>query len=776
MNQKSPVHAKAASSAPKSRWTTPLPGLGAPRPTARLVEGAPDVAFDGFVCLHQEGIRLHQLGDNDAALAFLEAALRAAPANAPAWSDLGVVYAAAGRFEPALDCYDKAIALDSDYAAALSNRGNALMALGRPLDALGSFDRALAVNPGFAVAANNRGAALRELGRFADALASFDQALAINPRYADAFNNRANTLVDLDCAEEALRDYDHALSINAGCAKTFNNRGNALFDLGRRDDALASYEAALALNPHSAEAHSNRGNVLRALKRCEEAALCYETALSIAPGNAEAHNNLGNALMDLGRPADALASYDAALALRPDHVQAFCNRAQALLGLKRAAEALASCEKALALNGACVEAHNGHGDALAMLNRQEEALESYDRAIALRPFDAVVHNNKGLALLQLGRVEEGQAFLEAAIEISPGSAQSYYNLALSKQFEVGDPTVRVMETLALECPAVDARERTYLHFALGKAFADIGDWARSFHYLSLGNVGKRKQTSYEEAQALAILERTRSTYTAELMGRHYGRGDASTIPIFVVGMPRSGTTLVEQILACHPEAHCAGEINDFEASVAELAGAVGHMVARPEAVLEMSSEDFCRLGANYVRRVRTAAPLARRIVNKMPENFRLAGLIALALPGARILHVRRDPVDTCVSCFSTLFVENLPYAYDLAELGRYWRAYEALMEGWRSVLPRGLMLDVVYEEVVADLEGQARRIVNHCGLDWDPRCLDFHRNGRSIRTASFAQVRRPLYGASVGRWRNYETYLGPLLEALFPAGRTGRCS
>jgi hypothetical protein len=159
----------------------------------------------------------------------------------------------------------------------------------------------------------------------------------------------------------------------------------------------------------------------------------------------------------------------------------------------------------------------------------------------------------------------------------------------------------------------------------------------------------------------------------------------------------------------------------------------------------------------------------------MPENFRLVGLIALALPGARILHVRRDPADTCLSCFSTLFYENLPYAYDLAELGRYWRAYDALMEAWRGVLPHGLMLEVSYEDVVADLEGQARRILAHCGLDWDPRCLEFHRNGRSVRTASLAQVRRPLYASSVGRWRNYEAYLGPLLKAIgLGGGKMGR--
>jgi tetratricopeptide (TPR) repeat protein len=716
--------------------------------------------------LHREGVRLHLEGRSKAAIAGLEAALRAAPANASTWSDLGVAQAAIGALQAALNCYDRAIALDPGHCAALNNRGNALAGLGRPLDALASYDRALAVEPCFAAAHNGRGVTLRTLGRIAEALASFDQALAADPCNSDAYNNRANALLDLGRADKALKDYDRALSIKPACARALNNRGNALIDLGRPDEALASYEAALALTPHSAEALSNRGNALRALKRCEEAVASYRAALALAPDNSVVHNNLGSALMDLGSPADALASFDAALALSPGYVQALCNRAFALLELKRAPEALASCEAALALDRACVEAHNGRGDALARLGREEEALESYERAISLRPSDALAHNNKGLALFQLGRFETGEAEIETAIELAPENLQFYYNLALSRRFRSGDPTVRAMESMALEPAGAKAKERINLYFALGKAFADMEDWARSFHYLKQGNAAKRKETDYDEAQALGILKRTGSIYTRELMLRGAGRGDASPVPIFIVGMPRSGSTLVEQILACHGAVHAIGETNDFDLAVAELGGATGEAIARPEAVLDMTAEDFRRLGANYLRRASSASPQAGRVVNKMLENFRLAGLIMLALPGARILHVQRDPVDTCLSCYATLFVENLPYAYDLAELGRYWRAYDQLMQAWRSVLPSGAMLEIRYEDLVADLEGQTRRILAHCGVEWDPRCLDFHRAGRSVRTASFAQVRRPLYRSSVGRWRNYQAYLGPLMEAL----------
>jgi hypothetical protein len=310
-----------------------------------------------------------------------------------------------------------------------------------------------------------------------------------------------------------------------------------------------------------------------------------------------------------------------------------------------------------------------------------------------------------------------------------------------------------------------------LHFALGKAFADVDDNERSFHHLTLGNAGKRSQSVYDETNALENLARTRGAYTSEMISRNCCGGTPSEVPVFIVGMPRSGSTLVEQILASHRDVHGAGEIGNFHTVMSDLGGPVAEALTLPEAVSRISGDQLSRLGTNYLHSIHAAAPAARRIVNKMLGNFRFVGLMALAMPGARFIHVQRDPIDTCVSCFSTLFSECIPYAYDLEELGRYYRAYAAVMEGWRMLLPPGRMLEVKYEAVVADLEGQARRIVEHCGLDWDPTCLEFHRNSRTVRTASMAQVRRPLYKSSVGRWRAYERFLGPLLGQFGPSCR-----
>jgi hypothetical protein len=253
-----------------------------------------------------------------------------------------------------------------------------------------------------------------------------------------------------------------------------------------------------------------------------------------------------------------------------------------------------------------------------------------------------------------------------------------------------------------------------------------------------------------------------AAFDADLLRRHAGEGDPSAKPVFIVGMPRSGTSLAEQILASHPEVFGAGELNDFEQEAAKLAQSAGD--GSPAAFVEAGR--MRTLGSAYLARLVAHAPKADKLVDKMPSNFRFLGLIRLALPNARVIHMRRDPIDTCLSCFSKRFFGQLPWSYDLAELGRYYRAYEASMAHWRTALPERFMIEVRYEDLVADLEGQTRRMLAHIGLDWDPRCLDFHTTERTVCTASAAQVRQPIYRTSIERWRAYEGRLGPLLAEL----------
>jgi hypothetical protein len=319
-------------------------------------------------------------------------------------------------------------------------------------------------------------------------------------------------------------------------------------------------------------------------------------------------------------------------------------------------------------------------------------------------------------------------------------------------------------------------DRIYLHFALGKAFADQKDHRRAFEHVALGNTRKRAQIIYDETATIDLAERTEAAFTRDLVAAQTGQnntsghdsalGDPSPAPIFVIGMPGSGTTLVEQILASHRDVHGAGELLVLSDLVGSVYGPDGSLARYPDFVGAVDGEVFRSIGTYYVAELRKLAPSALYVVDKMPTNFFFAGLIHLALPNARIIHMVRDPVDTCVSCFFRLFTNAMNHTYDLAELGRYYRRYHWLMAHWHDVLPDGRILDVRYEDVVADLESTSRRILSHCGLDWDPRCLRFHETDRRVRTASATNVRQAIYQSSIGRWRDYQAYLGPLLAEL----------
>ncbi len=598
------------------------------------------------------------------------------------------------------------------------------------------------------------------------------------PRQGDTPCDRADALLHLGLAQaasgrldEALASYARASALRPNAPEPLKASGEVLLRMNRWPQALESFDRACAIAPDDAWLAHNRGVALAGLGQAEEALASYERALALEPGYALAHYNRGATLMTLGRPEDALASYDRALALQPGHPLSLNNRGLTLQTLGRGAEALSSLDAALAVQPHFAEAHNNRGRVLKDLSRWHEALASFEAAVVSNPDFAEAHDNRGLLLSQLGRLDEAVQALETAIDLAPSTPRFYYHLAITRSFRPGELRLAAMQDLSRR-EELAPEARAELHFALAKALADTGDHAGSFQNLATGNALKRQATAYDEAAALDALGRVRSAFTPQLMSSNPGEGDPSTAPIFIVGIPRSGSTLVEQILASHPKVFAAGERDDFgDAVAAQFALAGG--AAFPEGVATISGPGLRGLGAHYLKRLRFLAPAAERIVDKTLDNFRYVGLIRLALPNARIIHIRRDPVATCLSCFSLLFGGELAYAYDLGELGRYYRAYERLMAHWRTVLPAEAMLEVQYEALVGDLEGQAKRLLAYCGLEWDPGCLNFHRTERPVRTMSAAQVRRPLYSSSIGAWRAYEPFLGPLIEALGPGARDG---
>jgi tetratricopeptide (TPR) repeat protein len=676
----------------------------------------------------------------------------------------------AGRLVDAEKIYNQILAMQPDHFESLHLLGLISHQRGNHAEAVKQIDFALKNNPNDIFALNNRGIALKELKRFEEALASYDRALELGSDQAEVLSNRGLALHELKRFEEALASYDRALTLRPDYAEVLSNRGLTLHELKRLEEALASYDRALTLRPDYAEALSNRGNTLRDLNRFEEALASYDRALALRPDYAEVLSNRGLTLHELKRFEDALTSYDRALALRSDYAEALRSRGLTLHELKRFEEALASYDRALTLRPDYAEALSNRGNTLQEMKQFEEARASYDRALALKPDLADAHNGSGNVLKILGELQEAQKACLEALRLNPNIAGVYCNLADLKTFRSGDPHLAAMESLAAR-KGLSQVERVQLDFALGKAYADLKDYRRSFKHLLAGNVGKRATIEYDETSALALFDRIEAVFTRELIAVKSGSGDPSAMPIFVLGMPRSGTTLVEQIIASHPMVHGAGELQTLSDVIPTARGRDGTVIPFPEFVPALDPSALRQIGGRYVAAVRELIPKekaaqAERVTDKMPSNYYLVGLIHLALPNAKIIHTLRDPVDTCISCFSKLFAREQNHTYNLGELGRYYKRYDQLMKHWRRVLPQGRILDVRYEDVVADLGGQARRIISYCGLPWDDRCLSFHKTNRPVQTASVTQVRQPIYNSAVGRWRRYEEHLGPLLSAL----------
>ncbi len=402
----------------------------------------------------------------------------------------------------------------------------------------------------------------------------------------------------------------------------------------------------------------------------------------------------------------ALASYDGVLALKPDHVQALYNRGIALADLRRPEAALASYDQALALKPDYPEALNNRGTALRELGRAEDALASYEQAIALKPDYAVAHDNRGLVLTELGRFDEAGMALAKAIDLAPKRVRSYYNLALlDRRWTLDDPRLLAMEALARDMTALGNTEQIELHFALSKAYAKTAS-EQSFRHLIAGNALKRRQAIYDEAAALAALDRIRASYPPALMRERAGRGAASAVPVFILGMPRSGTTLGRADPG-QPSRHFgAGEIEDFARAAGSLDGPAQRLIEAPEAIAQVPDSDLHRLGSAISQPDRSPGAIGCAHHQQAAREFSAGRADPSGAAGsADHPHAARSGRYLPVLLHPAL-AGNLPYTYDLAELGRYHRAYDALMTHWRDVLPSGVMLEVQYESVVADLEAK----------------------------------------------------------------------
>jgi tetratricopeptide (TPR) repeat protein len=463
----------------------------------------------------------------------------------------------------------------------------------------------------------------------------------------------------------------------------------------------------------------------------------------------------------LARLASITASLEA-----PAEAHFLAARAHALMDDNAASEA--SARAALAIEPGHPGAAHTLGALLSEADELPEALRWLKIAAEGAPAAAQVLRDLGVVELFLGDTESGREHLTRALEIEPTSKEVLLSLVRMTPMADGSSRARrlfdIASGLAAQAGKLTVEQRIEVYFALGKAHEDRGEADLAFAALKRANGAKRSTFRYNIDDHEKRLRRVAEIFDPALMQRLAGGGLSSERPIFIFGMPRSGTTLVEQIVSAHSKVNAAGEIPLMPRLGFYSTGQGGSLF--PEWAAGMNPADCRSFAQAYLDQLPAAPEGEPRTTDKRLENYELLGLIQLALPNATFIHCRRDPRDACLSTWAMLFSSGQDWSYDLTELGRFWRAQETLMAHWRTLLGPGRMLEVGYEAVVGDFEAQARRIIAHCGLEWDEACLRFHQSRRPVRSASVTQVRQPIYNRSIGRWRQFETHLAPLFAAM----------
>jgi tetratricopeptide (TPR) repeat protein len=630
----------------------------------------------------------------------------------------------------------------------------ALINAGRYVELERQARELLGLHPASGIVWQVLGLSLTRQGK--DALQALTMATNLLPNDATAHNNLANALGRLGRLDDAVAHYRRALLLNPELAEAHNNLGHALLDIGQPDGAAASCRRAVDLKPHYAEAHDNLGSALLGLGRPDDALASYRRAIAIEPQFAEAHSNLGNALLELGRFDEAVASYRRALAINPNFAEAHNNLGNGLRALGRLVEAVASYRRALAINPNFAEAHCNLGIAQRLQGCTAEAQASCRRALEINPQSATTFAVLAESSADRGEFAEAENSLRRAIAIEPESPEAWAGLARLRKMTRGD-AAWLAQAQQIAGTALPPRREISLRYALGKYFDDIEDFEQAFYHFRRANeLTKLRRVPYDRQPLAQAVDLTIQLYDRHWLNRPRIGTPDSERPVFIVGMLRAGTTLAEQILASHPAVFGAGELTFWSTASAGFGS--------PAQSAQPSEHVLGALAGDYLRILQEQSADALRVVDKMPTNFPFLGLIHAALPNARIIHMRRNPLDTCLSIYLQHFETTVSYANDLEDLAHYYAEYLRIMNHWRATLPLGAILDVPYEELVDDPEGWSRKMLEFIGLPWDPRCLDFHQTRRTVITASKWQVRQKISKASVGRWRNYEKFLDPLLH------------
>ncbi|MDR3513893.1 MAG: tetratricopeptide repeat protein [Caulobacteraceae bacterium] len=653
-----------------------------------------------------------------------------------------------------------------NLADAYNLLGVILNAKGDPKAAVNTIGRAIKLNPRAPSFYANLGEIERQRGKLVEAEIALNKAIELDPKAAQAYSNLGIVHFDRKDFDKAAANYEKAIALQPNFPEAHNNLGNAYRALERKTEALACYQRAVTQRPNYAEAYNNMATSLRDAEDYESAEHAYRKAITLRPNYVEAHNNLSILLLYRDRTDEALRVLADALKLDERNAATLLNVAK--VQLKRAAHGVAeqAVRFALQVDPKKAEAYMVLAQIHHELDQHPEALAALEKAIALDPEVGEFHSFYGVVLKSVGRLDEARAEIRKALEFNPDLYGAYANLNDLETFEADHDLMIQMKDILERADKPNSDRYLPIHFAYAKALEDVGEYKQALEHYAIGAKLRRNQLQYDEAETFSFFDQIKATFSKDTFANRRWGGDPSKTPVFILGMPRSGSTLVEQILSSHPQTFGAGEVKVLHRALGALRDRLPSIPKYPAMINAMDPEHFQQIASDYLAELQRESDGAARVTDKLLTNYFFVGLIQLLFPNAKIIHTRRNPVDTCLSAYTKLFKDDMPHSYDLGELGRYYRRYEDLMAFWAEVLPPGVMMTVDYESVVGDLETNARALIEHIGLPWDDACVNFHESRRPVKTASVVQVRQPVYKTSVERWKRYGDGLAPLLEAL----------
>ena len=608
------------------------------------------------------------------------------------------------------------------------------------------------------------GTALVRMNDFSTAEPELRKALDAKPGIPKALRELSSALFGLGRGDEAVECLQQIVGAAPGQSAAHFDLSVGLSKIGKNDDAQQALEESFRLDPRRQKIFE--GVRLQREGKAKEAELRFREILREDPTNATATRMLGSIALEEGRYRLATRLLRNATKLAPDYFGAWIDLSRALTEFEQLDEAREAIHQVIQLESQLAYPYVLLGNLETKVGDYEAAVSAFEQALDKQSNHGGALAGLGHALKTIGRQDEAIDRYRNCVRNYPSFGEAWWSLANLKTFRFTDDEIAVMEKHVDQERLID-ETRVNINFALGKAYEDRGDNSNAFDRYDRGNKLRRPHESYDPVQTETVHDHIIKTITPELLESCAGFGDPRPDPIFIVGLPRSGSTLIEQILASHSMVDGTHELPDLPRVVRTINQWQVHSKGYPEALPLLDEVHFKELGEQYLESTRRYRKGAPRFTDKMPNNFSMVGLLALILPNAKIVNARRHPLDSCMGSYKQLFYRGQAFTYDLVELGEYYLEYQRMMDFWHDILP-GRVLDVHYEDMVADQENQTRRLIEHCALPWENDCLRFYETDRAVNTASSEQVRQPIYSKSVNSWRRFESHLGPLIEVLEP--------